>query len=61
MDGYVALTWTGRLVTSQRTFARDAGRGVRHTCDLHWRVSNRAAFSRLLPWQSLAARPTSLE
>ena len=46
---------TGRLVTSQQTFARDAGRGVRHTCDLHWRVSNRAAFSRLLPWERLAA------
>ena len=46
---------TGRLVTSQQTFARDAGRGVRHTCDLHWQVSNRAAFSRLLPWERLAA------
>ena len=46
---------TGRLVTSQQTFARDAGLGVRHTCDLHWRVSNRAAFSRLLPWERLAA------
>ena len=47
---------TGRLVTSQQTFARDAGLGVRHTCDLHWQVSNRAAFSRLLPWERLAAR-----
>ena len=28
---------------------------MRHTCDLHWRVSNRAAFSRLLPWERLAA------
>ena len=46
---------TGRLVTSQQTFARDAGLGVRHTCDLHWQVSNRAAFSRLLPWERLAA------
>ena len=46
---------TGRLVTSQQTFARDAGLGVRHTCDLHWRVSNRVAFSRLLPWERLAA------
>ena len=54
--GYAPLEMvTGRLVTSQQTFARDAGRGVRHTCDLHWRVSNRVAFSRLLPWERLAA------
>jgi hypothetical protein len=59
---YVPLEMvTGRLVTSQQTFVRDAGLGVRHTCDLHWRVSNRAAFSRVLPWESLAAkaRPVS--
>ena len=54
--GYTPLEMvTGELVTSQQTFVRDAGRGVRHTCDLHWRVSNRAAFSRRLPWQRLAA------
>ncbi len=54
--GYSPLEMvTGRFVTSQQTLARDAGLGVRHTCDLHWRVSNRAAFSRLLPWDRLAA------
>ena len=54
--GYTPLEMvTGGLVTSQQTFGRDAGRGVRHTCDLHWRVSNRVAFSRLLPWERLAA------
>ena len=54
--GYTPLEMvTGELVTSQQTFVRDAGLGVRHTCDLHWRVSNRAAFSRLLPWERLAA------
>ena len=47
---------SGRLVTSQQTFVRDAGRSVRHTCDLHWRVSNRAAFACLLPWESLPPR-----
>ena len=53
---YVPLEMvTGELVTSQQTFVRDAGLGVRHTCDLHWRVSNRAAFSRILPWERLAA------
>ena len=40
---------------AQQTFGRHAGRGVRYTCDLHWRVSNRVAFSRLLPWERLAA------
>ena len=54
--GYTPLDMvTGELVTAQQTFGRHAGRGVRYTCDLHWRVSNRVAFSRLLPWERLAA------
>ena len=54
--GYTPLEMiTGELVTAQQTFGRHAGRGVRYTCDLHWRVSNRVAFSRLLPWERLAA------
>jgi Uncharacterised nucleotidyltransferase len=54
--GYAPLEMiTGELVTAQQTFGRHAGRGVRYTCDLHWRVSNRMAFSRLLPWDRLAA------
>ena len=53
---YVPLEMvTGALVTSQQTFVREAGPGVRHTCDLHWRVSNRLAFSRILPWERLVA------
>lgn len=46
---------TGRLVTYQQTFVRTAGPAVRHAVDLHWRVSNRVAFSRLLPWEDIAA------
>lgn len=54
--GYAPLdAVSGRFVAYQQTFVRDGAGGVRHACDLHWRVSNRPAFAQLLPWDDLAA------
>jgi putative nucleotidyltransferase-like protein len=31
---------SGTLVTNQRTFVRVGGLGLRHECDLHWKIAN---------------------
>lgn len=58
--GYAPLEHvTGRLVTFQQAFVRVDRHGLRHACDLHWRIANRPAFARLFGWDELkaAARP----
>jgi hypothetical protein len=51
---------TGSLVTYQQTFIRADGSGVRHACDVHWRIANRPAFARLLCFDELYADARTL-
>jgi hypothetical protein len=53
--GYSPAPMTsGTLVTFQQTYMRQDPGGVRHTCDLHWQIANRPAFSRVLRFGELA-------
>jgi Uncharacterised nucleotidyltransferase len=58
--GYRAMAVvTGDLVGHQRNYIREAGRGFRHDCDLHWKPSNPVAIADVLPaddlWQAAEA------
>ena len=47
--GYqAALMQSGELVTNQRLHVRSDASGLRHDCDLHWKIANPVSFAELL-------------
>lgn len=45
---HAALMQRGELVTNQRLHVRTEASGLRHDCDLHWKIANPVSFAKLL-------------
>jgi hypothetical protein len=58
-----ALMQRGEIVTNQRLHVRSEASGLRHDCDLHWKIANPVSFAELLTPAELmrAAESTSLD
>jgi hypothetical protein len=59
---HAALMQRGELVTNQRLHVRTDASGLRHDCDLHWKIANPVPFAELLMPRALLgdAETTSL-
>lgn len=51
---------SGDLVMYQAPYSRTDPRGVRHTIDVHWRVSNPQVFAHVLTIEELRTRATTI-
>ena len=58
-----ALMQRGELVANQRLHVRSEASGLRHDCDLHWKIANPVSFAELLTPAELmrGAESTSLD
>jgi hypothetical protein len=50
----------GEFVSYQATWSREAGNGIEHSLDVHWRINNSQMLARVLTYAELAARALAL-
>jgi hypothetical protein len=59
--GYVSFTAvSGQLAVSQFQCERVAPGGIRHLCDVHWKIVNRLRFADAVPFDELAGAAIAL-